>query len=500
MKIISSKEMAKIEAKAVLQGSMEKDFMEEAGRQVAQIAHAYIERNDLIKHVVLLCGKGNNAGDAYAAGIYLLNMGYSVDALQLMPFKECSALCQMNQTRFFNEGGLVREILSANDLALPINGLILDGIFGTGFKGQINELLSSIIFKVNHSKLPVIAIDIPSGLNGETGEASPQTIIAKETAFLCFPKPGFFLNDGWNYIGKLRYVDFGLPFKAVKEAKADLYMIEFNIAKALMPEIKPNRNKYEAGFVAALAGSKGMSGAAILSSLSALSAGSGIVKLYYPENMQNELSAAPFELIKIPYADTDHKMLIEGLNKANAVFIGPGLGIDDNTVNLFRKILPKIERPCVIDADALNILSAYKIALPKEAILTPHKGEMERLLNCKTKQKLDLEFIEKCEAFAKIKKVTLILKGGPTFIFFPEDPIHINITGDPGMATAGSGDVLTGLLASLLSQKLSCEAAAILGTFLHGIGGESAAYEKGSYCMMASDIIRHFPNAFKALS
>ncbi|HRD56170.1 MAG TPA: NAD(P)H-hydrate epimerase, partial [Parachlamydiaceae bacterium] len=260
MKVISSTQMANMESKAISEGSLDTEFMEEAGVNIARLVHSFIERNDLQKQVILLCGKGNNAGDAYTAGIHLLNMDYSVDAFQLFPFKECSPLCQMNQTKFFNLGGLIREVNFLDEFALPLNGLIVDGIFGTGFKGEIKEPISSIIFKANHSKLPIISIDIPSGLNGDTGKASKETIHAKETAFLGLPKIGFFLNEGWNCLGKLRYVDFGLPEKYIAEAKTDFKMLDLSLVKQFLPPIKRNRNKYEAGFVVGLAGSKGMTG------------------------------------------------------------------------------------------------------------------------------------------------------------------------------------------------------------------------------------------------
>lgn len=499
MKVVSSKQMAKLESKAISNGAIDAEFMEEAGKQVARVVHSFIERNDLQKQVILLCGKGNNAGDAYVAGTHLLKMGYLVDAMQLYPFKSCSELCQINQTNFFNAGGLVREISSMNDFALPLNGVILDGIFGTGFKGQVEEPIASIIFQANASKLPIIAIDIPSGLNGDTGVASEETIIATETAFLGLPKTGFFLQDGWNYVGILRYVDFGLPFKYIKEAKADFVVTEISMVKPLMPKIVRNRNKYTAGSVCSLAGSPGMSGAAILSSLAALKSGCGIVKLLYTKEMENELNNAPYELVKIAFLEKNVTSVLTAMNHAAAVLIGPGIGKEANTCKLLKKLLPKIEKPCVLDADALNILSENKIELPKNCILTPHKGEMERLLQKKTNEPLDLQFIKACQEYANEKSITLILKGGPTFIFQPEEPIYLNVTGDPGMATAGSGDVLSGLLVSLLAQGLTCQEAALLGTFLHGLAGEMAADKNTSYCMIASDIISHFTGAFRAL-
>lgn len=499
MKIVTSTEMSKIESKAISQGSVDVEFMDEAAINIARIAHSFIERNDSEKQVTLLCGKGNNAGDAYTAGIHLIKMGYSVDALQLFPFNECSPLCQINQTKFFNVGGIVREINFLDEFALPSNGIIIDGIFGTGFKNEVEERLASIIYKANQSKLPIISIDIPSGLNGDTGIAANETISATETAFLGLPKIGFFLNNGYPYVGKLRYIDFGLPEKYIAEIKTEFVLVDFSLAKSFLPPIKKNRNKYEAGFVVGLAGSKGMAGAALLSSWSALASGSGIVKLLHPEEIAEELIKSPYEIIKVPYGTKDTKTVIAFLNKATSAFLGPGIGRDKKTVNFFKKIIPKIEVPTVLDADVLNILAENKIKLPKNCILTPHKGEMERLLGINSHTPLSKDFIHACQEYAEKMQVTLILKGAPTFIFQKNFPIFISNTGDPGMATAGSGDVLTGLLASLLAQGLSCQESALLAVFLHGMAGESAAQEKTSYCMIASDIIKHFPQSFKSL-
>lgn len=499
MKIVTAKEMSKLEMRAMKNGSIDKEFMEEAGKEIARSAHAFAERHDLPKQILLLCGKGNNAGDSYVAGIHLIKMGYSVDAFQLFPFKECSPLCQINQTEFFNAGGNVRELTSLDEFALPMNGLIIDGIFGTGFKGKIKEPIQSIIEKVNQSNLPIISVDIPSGLNGNTGMISKHTIIATETTFLGLPKIGFFLNDGFEHVGKLRYIDFGLPQKYIEGLNADFIMSDKQIVKPLIPKMKRTQNKYDKGYVAGFAGSKEFPGAAILASISALKAGSGIVKLYYPNEIENELQSSPYELIKISVSLDHVKEVAESLNKAHAVFIGPGIGTDKKTSLFLQKLLPLIGKPTVIDADALNILSKVKIKLPKETILTPHKKEMERLLGLNENQLIDLKFIEMCKSYAEKNHVTLILKGAMTFIFEKFQPVFINVTGDRGMATAGSGDVLTGILASLLAKNLSCHEASLLGTYLHGLSGEFASDLKTSYCLTATDLIDHFSDAYKAL-
>lgn len=490
--------MTLLEAAAYRDGSSEEDFMEEAGSGVALVAHEYAEIHQTDRHVLLLCGKGNNAGDAYVAGIHLLHLDYDVEALQLSPVEECSPLCKENYRRFIQEGGKVQEISSPNEIAMPDHGLIIDGIFGTGFHGTVGEPFASAIRLANASRLPIIAVDIPSGLNGETGDVEGEAIVAAETCFLGLPKTGFFLKQGWNHVGKLRYIDFGLPRKYIDEMSSDLIMSTADLMRPLLPPIIRNRHKYQRGYVMGVAGSPGMPGAALLSSLAALRGGAGMMRLLHPEGMQAELADAPFELVRVAYHPGDVDQVAELLAKPSAVFIGPGIGRTQETKEFLKNLFPRVQKPCVIDADALTLISEEKMDLPEKALLTPHMGEMLRLLNL-TAQPLDQSFLRICQNYAETENVTLLLKGGPTFIFQPNSPIQVNPVGDPGMATAGSGDVLTGLLAALLSQGLTTHQAACLGAYIHGLAGEHAAIELSSYCMTASDILFYFPEGFRLI-
>lgn len=496
MKVVSAQQMAHLESLAFHDGASESEFMEEAGAGIALIVHDYVENHDMDKYVLLLCGKGNNAGDAYVAGCHLLDLGYEVHALQLVPISQCSPLCQGNHHRFVTTGGMVREAGHAHEIAFPSHGIIVDGIFGTGFKGQVKEPFDAIIALANKSKLPIIAVDIPSGLNGTTGQVEGECIRATETGFLGLPKTGFFLRDAWNYVGKLRYVDFGLAADYIEDFDAEMVMIDSELVKPMLPEIKRNQHKYERGLVVGLTGSPGMPGAAILSTLSALSAGAGIVRLLHPDGMQAELSASPEEIIKVAYKPHDFDGILLELNKAAACFVGPGIGRTESTLEMLQYVLPRIEVPCVVDADALTLLAGHSMKLPSRTLLTPHHGEMQRLLGKKEHVVVDATFLKECGEYAKAHQVTLVLKGGPTFVLEEGFPYFVNSSGDPGMATAGSGDVLTGMLAALLAQKLSPLDAARLGVYLHGLAGEHAALELTSYCMLASDIIQHFPEAF----
>lgn len=495
MKVVSPKQMSYFEAQAIQEGASASEYMEEAGSGVALFVQEYVEKFGLDHHVILLCGKGNNAGDALVAGIQLLHLDYDVVAFMHESLDLCSDLCRQNYERFIKEGGRVGKDLE-EELSDHLNSIAIDGLFGTGFKGKVVEPYDTTIELVNFSQITVIAVDIPSGLDGETGKTEGPAIRATETAYLGLPKTGFFIENGWKHVGRLRYVDFGLPIEYIDEMSADLVLISSDMLLFTFPIIDRTRHKYQAGYVVGVAGSKGYSGAAILSSWAALKSGAGIVRLLHPENITEELVGSPYELIKTSYDPQDIESIINYLNSASAVFIGPGLGRTDEVCDLLKKILPQIIKPCVLDADALFHLSRESILLPKECILTPHTGEMARLLGVEHTPPITYEYLQKCYQYAADLNVTLVLKGGPTFVMHPGELIHICSKGDPGMATAGAGDVLTGVITGLLAQGLTTFDAACLGTFIHGLSGEHAADDNTPYCMTATDIVLHLPDGF----
>jgi NAD(P)H-hydrate epimerase len=487
--IVSANEMRRLEAAAVAQGYSEEQFMERAGESVASIVARYVDLQECARMVTLLVGKGNNGGDAYVAGVHLLEKGFCVRAVHLYPLASCSPLSQKMAARFEKKGGVIDTKVD-----LGREGILLDGLVGTGFRGAPDPLLSQVIQMVNQSPLPVVSIDIPSGLCGNTGEVETVAICADVTIFLGLPKWGFFVKKGWDHVGELVPADFGLPEKFVEEAHSLAHLVCEEVLPLFLPVIKRTRHKYDAGYVIAIAGSMGMPGAAILSSLAALRTGSGIVRLFHPAGMEAELSGAPYELIREGWNLTNLRSILTQAERADAFLIGPGMGRERAAKNMLKALLPKITLPCVIDADALFFLSEYPSwKLPSRCVLTPHRGEMETLLGKKQGE------LDAVQAFVESKKVTLVLKGAPTCIFHPGTKPLIITRGDPGMATAGTGDVLTGMIAALLAQKLPCRQAAALGVFLHGVAGEIAAKEKGSLSMIASDLIEFLPDAFSFL-
>ena len=497
MKVVSSKGMAAIEGSAYNAGSSEGAFMEAAGRGVAAVVTGYLERHRITHDVVLICGKGNNGGDAYVAGCYLMDAGIRVHAFQVGMWEVCSPLCQQNGRRFEERGGRVICDAVASTLAFPVDGVIVDALLGTGMRGAPRAPYDGIIAAANDAQLPIIAVDIPSGLNGDTGETEGEMIQASMTIFLGLPKLGFFLGEGWNCVGSLSAVDFGLPHEQIAAAPAAMMMTTQEKFHRLLPPIKRNRHKYEAGYVVGLAGSPGMPGAANLAAAAALRAGAGIVRLLHPRGMEAELAASLFELIKTGYDYGEVDAIAEVMNRAAAVFIGPGIGVTEATRKLLRRLLPQLQVPTLLDADALTIVAEEEvISLPKVTLLTPHIGEMRRLLAA-DRFSLTQAAINRCHTYAEEKGVTLLLKGGPTCIFSPGRTPVVNPTGSPGMATAGSGDVLTGVITALLAQGLSPFDAAAAGAYLHGVAGELATEEKTAYCMTASDLIAHFPQVFK---
>ena len=487
VKVVTAQEMARVEALAYEEGFHEEQFMQQAGESVAKCVEEFIQDHALQKKVSLIAGKGNNAGDAFACASYLLGRGYSVVAWHIFPLNICSPLCKKMYERFQKMGGVIHNVSKAS--SIHFEGIILEGLVGNGFKGKAEGILASVIQCANEARLPILSIDIPAGVNGTTGEVGSVAIHATQTIFLEFPKWGFFQNEGWNHVGKLVAGHFGLDKRYRAKANPSAYLFDSSSVSRLLPPIKRTRHKYEAGYVLAFAGSKQMPGAALLASLGALRAGSGIVRLFHPPHMEAELSNAPYELIKEAWIPKSLSRLREESKRAKALLIGPGMGRSPSAKAMIKLLLKETKLPSVIDADALYFIAQNPTwKLPKKAILTPHQGEMQRLLSTFASQSI--------QAFVDAKEVTLVLKGAPTFIYHPDSLPLIIGHGDPGMATAGSGDVLTGMLAGMLAQGLDTKTAACIAVCLHAIAGEIAADFLTSYCMTATDILHFLPMAF----
>lgn len=485
IKVVTAQEMKDLENRAFQKGYSELEFMQKAGISIALEVEKFIQERKLPKEVLLFAGKGNNAGDGFAAGAILVAKGYSVIAYPIYPLERFSTLCRNMYENFCAQGGKVEFSLEKIQERMNHTGLILDALVGTGMKKSADNELAAAIEIANHSKLPILAIDIPSGLNGTTGEVGSIAIHATKTIYLELAKTGFFLRDGWDHVGEMVRGGFGLPEDKVKASACLL-----NISSLKLPPIQRSWHKYQKGYVVAIAGSEEMPGAAVLASYAALRSGAGIVRLFSPDKI-----TVPYEIIHQTLDDKN--TLDQEIARAKAVLVGPGLARTKKTDEIVQHLL-KISKPLVIDADALFSLAKHPSwKLPPSCILTPHKQEMKRLLGLETKEEID--WLSLCQNYVEEKQVTLVLKGAPTFIFTPDHLPLIITQGDPALATAGSGDVLTGVIAALLCHRLTPRYTAALGCYIHAIAGKKAAGDLTSYSVIASDLLEYLPKVFSSI-
>ncbi len=465
MKVITPLEMKRVERLAYTAGYKDTDFMEEAGRAVAEEAYTRGSR------FTIICGKGNNAGDGLVAARYLVQKGLEVEVILL--FTEGSALFQKQLTAYQALGSPYKHITLVEDIVFK--DVVIVAIFGTGFIGPLEGLPLRVVQKINKIKAFIIAVDIPTGLNGETGEVLSDALKADVTVTLGLPKTGLFL--GYEYTGNIKVASFGLPDIFLAQAKASYELFK---GKPLFPEHKRTWHKYQRGYVLALAGSEGMMGAAALSTEAALRSGAGIIRLLIHKKDASRLLYLKPEVLAAFLEDS----VEDEWARASALLIGPGIGRKESRDLL--RILNLGKKPLVLDADALWWLSLKAFNPPQGSILTPHAGEMARIG-------------QDPQAFANKNDVIIILKGAPTIIY-AKDKIPLIMIGAPSaMATAGSGDVLTGIIAAFLAQKLAPYEAAITAFSVHSLAGQIAFEDKG-FGAIASDFVKAIPAAIKKLN
>ncbi len=495
--IVTATDIARVEQESIAAGASSEGYMVQAGKGIAKRVDAFMTREKRKKEVTLLIGKGNNGGDGYVAGLDLLSRGYRVVAYHFFPFEESSPLCQKHEERFLSSGGKVFYPTAIDDVDFFEKGAVVDGLFGTGFQGKLEGIFFDLAKKLNRSIVPVLAIDIPSGVNGTTGTVGSLAIEAEETFFLGAPKWGFFVGEGLDSIGRLRAVSFGLDPVYFAQMEAKGHLVNPTYLAQNLPRARRSQHKYEAGYVLAVAGSPTMPGAACLASLAALRTGAGMVRLFYPEGMEALLAATPYEIVRTPYRAPDCRPLLEEGARASAWLIGPGLGREKETEALIATLLPQLEVPAVIDADALFLAAGRWKGARAPLVLTPHYGEMERLLGEKKLPREEL--FARTQAFCNEMKVTVLLKGALSCVFHPDTKPLMLLGGTPGMATAGSGDVLTGMISALLAKRVEVRTAAALGAYLHALAGEHVARKHHAQALIASDLIAALPAAFRQL-
>ena len=522
MKVVTAQEMRQIDKQTIEKiGIPGIVLMESAATAVFRS----IQRNfPECRHVGVIIGKGNNGGDGLALARQLVHAGYTVQVVLVSSPGRFTgdALTNLQVAR---ELGLpIMEVLSGPELKklekdIVSCDLIVDAIFGTGLRGVIEGYIKVVIDWLNSAKCPVVAIDLPSGLSADTGVVEGACIRANHTVTIGLPKRGLLLHPGAQTVGELEIADIGFPQSVVESQDIRVNWTQpYQIANWLPP--RPTySHKGTYGRVFVLAGSTGMTGAAALASQAALRAGAGLVTLGIPESLNSTLEAKLSEVMTIPLPETTEGSLalaakpqiLEFIERTVSILaIGPGLSQHPETVNLIQSLVREPDHPTIIDADGLNALAEGQIdrpptcskannllsSLPSQTILTPHPGEMARLTG------LSVPYIERdrigvAQEFAQEYGVTLILKGVPTVIAHDTGEVWLNSTGNPGMATGGMGDVLTGLIAGLMAQGVPIPEAAVLGVYLHGLAGDSSAKMTGMHGLIAGDVLETIPEAIE---
>ena len=515
MKVATAEIMRKLDRRAVEEfGIPGPVLMENAAR--GTVGAMFRHFPDLLKkRVGILAGRGNNGGDALAVARYLLNRGVSCEVYLLAAREEVKGDAAANLEILTRMGGTIFEVLNLEEWEarkgrLADKDLLVDGILGTGLKGEVKGFFREIITFVNFLEKSVVAVDIPSGLDSDSGLVLGACIQSSLTVTFGLIKRGMLIFPGAQYCGEIVLVDISLPRLAVEAERVPDHLLEGADFHSLLPPRNPEAHKGEFGHLFVLAGSPGKTGAAAMVCEAALRVGTGLITLGIPESLNPILEEKLTEPMTEPLPETKEKTLglsahgriLELCSRKSAMALGPGLSMNGETVKLVQKLVRSVNLPMVIDADGLSALGG-KLDLirksQKEMILTPHPGEMARLFGMPI-QEIQQNRVQVARDFAQRHGVILILKGARSLVASGEGEVFINPTGNPGMASGGMGDILTGMIGGFLAQGLPALEAAKLGVYLHGLSGDFVAHLKGQRGMAAMDLAEEAPRVLRALA
>jgi NAD(P)H-hydrate epimerase len=526
MKVVTAAEMRQIDQDTIegigIPGIV---LMETAG---SAIVRAIEQHYPTCQQIGIFAGKGNNGGDGIVIARQLAHIGRDVLLFLVSPEDSFTGEAHTNLQIAKRLGLRIEEILT--DAALGSDffaerstslthiascELLVDAIFGTGLRGAVRNPIATVINAINRLPTPILSVDLPSGLDADTGHPLGVCVQADRTVTIGLPKRGLLMHPGTELVGKLEVVDIGFPEQVVNAQDIKVNWTSAAQASQWMPPRPAFSHKGSYGRVLVVAGSTGMTGAAALASEAALRAGAGLVTLATPKHLNPILEGLLPEVMTLPLPETDVGSLaasatapiLEFAEKTKSILaIGPGLSQYPETVSLVHQLIrenreQRIDLRMVIDADGLNALAQDRETLSRlnsEAVLTPHPGEMARLTNTAVPT-LEADRIGTAQQFASEHGVTLVFKGAPTVTSDPNGNLWINSTGNPGMATGGMGDVLTGVIAGLMAQGIPSESAAALGVYLHGLSGDIAAERFGKHGLIASDVLKTVPEAIFSL-
>ena len=490
-------------------------LMENAGRQVVAALEASYE-DLLVRHVAVLCGRGSNGGDGFVVARTLYQRGVGVSVFVLGSIGDVRGDARMNLEILGRLGLTTVEIADEQAWELHFSeiakcDLIIDAIFGTGLKGPLSGTLETIVADVNGSGIPVVAVDLPSGMSADTPDLIGDCMHASMTVTLGAPKLPLVLPPGESRAGHVVIADIGIPAEVLEAVGGPrLELLTREEMRELVPPRQIDSHKGDYGHVLVIAGSLGKTGAAHLAALGALRSGAGLVTVATPKSCLPVIAAMAPEYMTLPLEENgDGQLASTSIDQVlelerDVIAIGPGLGTSASVATFVRALLERGSVPLVLDADALNVLARDPAALVgreggRDVIITPHPGEMARLAGLSTEE-VQANRLEVARNFATHRRLYVILKGHRTLIATPDGKVFINPTGNPGMASGGSGDLLTGMIAAWLGQLLDTEAACKLAVFVHGLAGDLAEADEGELAMTATDIAGHLGDAVLELT
>jgi NAD(P)H-hydrate epimerase len=513
MYILTADEMRRIDRETIDFGIPGRILMENAGRGAAQ---ALIERfpGAGAGKIGVLAGRGNNGGDGFVIARHLSQRGIDVSVYLLSEASAVKGEALANLELLYRLEIPVIEIsdrksFDSNQLSMRHRDIWVDAIFGTGLKSDIKGYIRDVILFINIMRKPVLAVDIPSGIDSDTGQVCGEAVRSNVTATFGYAKAGHYLYPGAAYSGKVEIVDIGIPKYIADRISPKQRLLRNETVRSYLRPRSGDAHKGGTGHLFIIAGSPGKTGAAAMTAMAAMRAGAGLVTVGLPKSLNPAVEPIILEAMTCPLPENSEGFLSEdsfdaimhNLTGKKCVAIGPGLGTDSSTKKLILEVLRSSSLPVVIDADGLNLLVGETSLLKKikvPVILTPHPGEMSRLTG-NTVELIQKDRISCARDFAREFKVNLVLKGAGTVIAHPDGNVFINPSGNPGMASGGMGDILTGIIAGFVAQGYPADEAARIGVYLHGKAGDRLAESMGPFGFIASDILNAIPAQIGAL-
>jgi hydroxyethylthiazole kinase-like uncharacterized protein yjeF len=507
MKLVTASEMRELDRRAIQElGIPSLVLMENAGRTTYRILRR--EFPAPAGEVAVVAGRGNNGGDGFVVARYLANAGLPVVVFLLGPRDKLGGDARVNFEILGQLGVEVVGVLSDADLNPTVHrlakaGLIVDALLGTGLNSPVQGLMAALIERINHLRVKVLAVDIPTGLSADTGEVLGVVLKAAVTVTYGWPKLGQILPPGRDYVGRLWQVDISIPPDLAREVPVEL--ADTRDLRALLPPRPFGSHKGNFGHLLVLAGSEGKTGAAAMSCEAALRAGAGLVTLGIAASLNDILEVKLTEAMTLPLPEAPGtralgkaalKPILDFLDPKSTLAVGPGLGTHPETRNLVYRLVHDLSCPMVVDADGINNIAADTSCLKGAAgprILTPHPGEMARLLGL-TPADVQARRLEVARETAAKFGVVLALKGAQTLVAAPDGRISLNPTGNPALASGGTGDVLTGLIGGFLAQGLAPWDAVRLGVYLQGLAADDFVARHGPRGLIAGDLLRIIPD------